>query len=188
MATLKPLDTELATVGFRSVSYADSFTPTGSTPTNNVNNSKSPITPKSGNRSIYSRAPASAYPRTPTGEPPIKMLGRRTTTRNFDVDQTEALAYDDGEDALSKMGKYLHKVHSASVLTRYSLYILPVAILLAIPMIVTASPPYDDKRADGIRLLGLFIWIEIIWLALWVGYLKFCCPTSWLTKISRAAN
>lgn len=92
-------------------------------------------------------------------------MGRRTTTRNLDVDQTEALAYDGDDNTPSKIGQYLHRVHSASVIARYALYILPVSMLLAVPMIVTANAPY---RADGIRLLGLFIWIEIIWLTFWV--------------------
>ncbi|USW56101.1 Putative EF-hand domain-containing protein [Septoria linicola] len=166
MTTLKPLDTGLASVGFRPVSYsAEAITPT---PISHVHHLKSPTGPTS----AFPKTPVvSAYPKTPIGESPIRMLGRRTTTRNFDVDQTEALAYDGEDDVPSRFGKYLRRVHSASIITRYALYILPVAILLAIPLIILSCPPYDMARADGIRLLGLFIWIEIIWLALWISKL-----------------
>ncbi|KAI5363769.1 putative EF-hand domain, mechanosensitive ion channel MscS, EF-hand domain pair [Septoria linicola] len=166
MTTLKPLDTGLASVGFRPVSYsAEAITPT---PVSHVHHLRSPTGPTS----AFPKTPVvSAYPKTPIGESPIRMLGRRTTTRNFDVDQTEALAYDGEDDVASRFGKYLRRVHSTSIITRYALYILPVAILLAIPLIMLSCPPYDMARADGIRLLGLFIWIEIIWLALWISKL-----------------
>lgn len=108
---------------------------------------------------------ASAFAKSAGQEAPLRLMGRRTTTRNLDVDQTEALAYDGDDNTPSKIGQYLHRVHSASVIARYALYILPVSMLLAVPMIVTANAPY---RADGIRLLGLFIWVEIIWLTFWV--------------------
>lgn len=80
------------------------------------------------------------------------VYGRRKTTgsfRNNIAGQTEALVYEE-EDALTKIGNLIWKIHSASVLTRYALYILPVAILLAIPLIVTATVK-ADTRIDGIR-------------------------------------
>lgn len=105
----------------------------------------------------------------PSPERPV--LGRRKTTNSFNRvavgGRTNTLGYEGDEDALTKIGNFLWKIHSTSVLTRYALYILPVAALLAIPLVLTATV-YSDARADGIRLLGLFIWIEIIWLSLWV--------------------
>ncbi|KXT04279.1 hypothetical protein AC578_7948 [Pseudocercospora eumusae] len=44
-------------------------------------------------------------------------------------------AYEGEEDTITKIGNALWKIHSASILTRYSLYILPVAALLAIPLV-----------------------------------------------------
>lgn len=96
------------------------------------------------------------------------VLGRRKTTGSLNgIDGPGALADDSDEDALTKIGNFLSKIHSASIITRYALYILPVSALLAIPLIIFATVKADE-RADGIRLLGLFIWIEVIWLALWV--------------------
>ncbi|KAF7195002.1 Mechanosensitive ion channel protein Msy1 [Pseudocercospora fuligena] len=123
------------------------------------------------------KKPAVTVTAVETGRP---MLGRRKTTGSLDVtdivDKAEVLAYDGEEDALTKIGNFFFKIHSASVITRYALYILPVAALLAIPLVLTMTT-YSDARADGIKLAGLFIWIEIIWLALWVCKLfAQACP------------
>lgn len=123
------------------------------------------------------KKPAVTVTAVETGRP---MLGRRKTTGSLDVtdivDKAEVLAYDGEEDALTKIGNFFYKIHSASVITRYALYILPVAALLAIPLVLTMTT-YSDARADGIKLAGLFIWIEIIWLALWVCKLfAQACP------------
>ncbi|KAK4508811.1 hypothetical protein PRZ48_002550 [Zasmidium cellare] len=99
------------------------------------------------------------------------VLGRRKTSERHGAtgnsSSTEKLAYSGDEDALTKIGNFLYKIHSASILTRYALYILPVAALLAVPVALTATV-YGDRNAGNIRLLGLFIWIEIIWFALWM--------------------
>lgn len=42
--------------------------------------------------------------------------------------------------------------------------------MLAIPLVLFATT-YSSARADGIRLLGLFIWIEILWVSFWVAKL-----------------
>lgn len=114
------------------------------------------------------KKPAVTVTTVETGRP---MLGRRKTTSSLNVtdivDKAEVLAYDGEEDALTKVGNFIFKIHSASVITRYALYILPVAALLAIPLALTATR-YQSVRADKIQLTGLFIWLEIIWLALWV--------------------
>lgn len=99
---------------------------------------------------------------------PRPTLGRRKTTREGDLPLGDAqtLRYSGEEDALTKIGNFLWKVHTASVMTRYALYILPVSGLLAIPLALFDTI-YKHERAGGIRLLGLFIWLEIIWLSLW---------------------
>jgi small-conductance mechanosensitive channel len=103
----------------------------------------------------------------PPSERPV--LGRRKTSGNVTAaaNTDQKFSYDGEEDALTKVGNILWKIHNASILTRYILYILPVAVLLAIPLILTATI-YRKKRAQGIHLLALFIWIEVIWVGLWV--------------------
>ena len=96
------------------------------------------------------------------------VLGRRRTT-NEKAGKVERNQTDHGieEDALTKVGNFLWKVHTASVFARYGLYIIPVAALLAIPLVLTATV-YHNAKAGNIRLLGLFIWIEILWVSLWI--------------------
>lgn len=43
--------------------------------------------------------------------------------------------YGGEEDTLTKIRNALYKIHRTSILTRYSLYILPVASLLTIPLV-----------------------------------------------------
>lgn len=92
--------------------------------------------------------------------------------------------------ALNFMGRLYTKIVGFSVITRYLVYIAPVALILAIPLIV--MPFIDDsntnytigdhhpKKPDGTRdpdaevekgplLYTLFIWIEASWLSLWAG-------------------
>ncbi|KAM0724012.1 hypothetical protein Q7P37_001003 [Cladosporium fusiforme] len=96
------------------------------------------------------------------------VLGRRKTTHsNLDSTATDAQAYEEDEDALTKVGNFLWKIHSANILTRYALYILPVGALLAVPLVLTDTI-YKDATADGVRLLGIFVWIEILWVSLWL--------------------
>ncbi|XXG97902.1 hypothetical protein Hte_004218 [Hypoxylon texense] len=89
--------------------------------------------------------------------------------------------------SLNAMGRLYDRVIHASVVTRYLVYIVPVALLLAVPLIVipatgnkervlvghgprtnaeTENPPV---YSPGPRLFDLFLWIELTWLSLWVG-------------------
>lgn len=100
-------------------------------------------------------------------DPPIRPLqGRRRTTTSFGS-PTDTLANANEEDVLTKIGNLLYEIHRFSIITRYALYVLPVAGLLAIPLAL-CDTVYRDARAGNIRLLGLFIWLEIIWLSLWI--------------------
>jgi hypothetical protein len=95
-------------------------------------------------------------------------LGRRKTTNSVLGLADHKVAYDTEEDALTKVGNFIYKIHTANVITRYALYILPVAALLAIPLIITTATKYRTANAQGVHLKGLFVYIEVLWLALWV--------------------
>lgn len=101
--------------------------------------------------------------------PQRPILGRRKTTSEkvAQGEPVEKAGYEGEQDGLTKVGDFLWKIHNASILTRYALYIIPVAALLSIPLVLTATV-YTNAAAQGIRLLGLFIWIEMIWVLLWV--------------------
>lgn len=108
-------------------------------------------------------------------EPPIRPLyGRRRTTNSFGSAAEPHAAYTGEEDPLTKIGNFLYRIHRFSIITRYALYVLPVAGILAVPLAL-CDTIYKHSRAGNIRLLGLFIWIEILWLSLWVC--KLCAKT-----------
>ncbi|KAL7624763.1 hypothetical protein AAE478_006335 [Parahypoxylon ruwenzoriense] len=107
--------------------------------------------------------------------------GRRRAKKNDTANENDNLA--SGETSLNAMGRLYNKIIHASVVTRYLVYIVPVAVLLAVPLIVlsatgsrgnipvgyaqtSANPP---KYSDGPPLFDLFLWIELAWLSLWVG-------------------
>ncbi|KAG7125310.1 Mechanosensitive ion channel protein Msy2 like [Verticillium longisporum] len=86
------------------------------------------------------------------------------------------------EVSLNAMGRLYKKIIGASVVTRYLVYIIPIGILLAIPLVVLpitghrndlpvgrSSRDGDGNRTPGPALFRLFLWIEIAWLTLWAG-------------------
>lgn len=90
----------------------------------------------------------------------------------------------DSEYSLNFMGRLYTKIVNFSVITRYLLYVVPIATLLAAPIVVLAivdpqreipglAVPRDDAHPDGFihgpQLLKLFIWFEAAWLSLWAG-------------------
>jgi len=80
------------------------------------------------------------------------------------------------EESLTVMGRLYNKIIGFSVVTRYLVYVVPVALLLAIPLVIL--PFTGDMNKDRVSLGGqdnatslfnLFLWVEISWLSLWVG-------------------
>lgn len=51
-----------------------------------------------------------------------------------------AAGYDGEEDTITAMGRIYKKILNFSIVTRYLLYVLPVGIILAVPIIVGAKP------------------------------------------------
>ena len=98
----------------------------------------------------------------PSTSIPRPNLGRRGTTYGPDP------AIHD--DELTKLGQIYDKVIGISPVVRWSVYILPMAALLAIPIILFDTV-YKHKKADGVRLLGVFIWLEVAWVSLWIAKL-----------------
>ena len=78
---------------------------------------------------------------------------------------------EDGEgDTLTHMGRVYDKILHFSVVTRYLLYVLPLAILIAIPIIIGATVS-EKANFGGVRIVWIFTWVEIVWLSLWVSKL-----------------
>ena len=77
---------------------------------------------------------------------------------------------DGEEDSVNGMGKIYNKILNFSIVTRYFLYVLPLAIIFALPIIIgaTAAP---NAKLGGVRIVWIFSWLEIVWLSLWVSKL-----------------
>ena len=77
----------------------------------------------------------------------------------------------DNEDGtLTVMGKLYTAVFNFSIITRYFLYVLPLALAIAVP-IVTGATIAKGATIGGVRIVWFFTWIEILWLSLWVSKL-----------------
>ncbi|KAF8250789.1 hypothetical protein K440DRAFT_107756 [Wilcoxina mikolae CBS 423.85] len=74
------------------------------------------------------------------------------------------------EGALTTMGKFYDKVLHFSIITRYAVYILPLSLCFLVPILVSiyAAP---HATIGGVRMLWLFVWLEIVWCSLWVSKL-----------------
>jgi Ca2+-binding EF-hand superfamily protein len=93
---------------------------------------------------------------------------------------------DDGEaDTLTRIGRFYQSLSKANLAARWAVYVLPVGALLGIPVALFATR-FKDVRADGVRLLGLFVWIQVTWGSLWVSRLIASCLPQiyiWLTGV-----
>ena len=85
--------------------------------------------------------------------------GRRRIQK-LDSKASGADTGDDGENTLNRMGKIYNKILNFSIVTRYFIYVLPLALAIAVPIVVGATVAMG-ARIGGVRILWLFIWIEI---------------------------
>ncbi|TKA23332.1 hypothetical protein B0A50_07540 [Salinomyces thailandicus] len=79
---------------------------------------------------------------------------------------TGDIGYDGEEESVNAVGKFYKKVLDSSVIMRYLLYVLPLAILIAIPIIIGATAAQGAK-IGGVRIVWFFSWVEIVWASLW---------------------
>jgi small-conductance mechanosensitive channel len=106
-------------------------------------------------------------PDSPKQRPIIQLQGRRRTTSSLDQLEAPNARVEATDNTLTRIGNLIKKVHGFSIITRYALYVLPIATLLVIPLALFDTI-YKDARAGNIRLLGLFIWLEAVWIGLWI--------------------
>ncbi|KIW19540.1 hypothetical protein PV08_00112 [Exophiala spinifera] len=91
--------------------------------------------------------------------------GRR---RRYKDQGLENKTREDG--TLNAVGRFYKKIYNASVITRYFIYVAPLALAIAIPIIVgaTAAP---NARIGGVKIVWFFSWIEVLWVSLWISKL-----------------
>ncbi len=107
-------------------------------------------------------------------QPPMDEKGglnkRPVAGRRHTVNKTGKKGRDGEEDTLTHMGLIYNKILAFSIVTRYFLYVLPLATLIAIPIIIGATAA-QDATMGGVRIVWIFSWLECVWLSLWVSKL-----------------
>jgi small-conductance mechanosensitive channel len=91
--------------------------------------------------------------------------GRRKKMEERERDNTDT---EDG--TLTSMGKLYNAVFNFSVITRYFLYVLPLALVIAVPIVIGATFA-KEAAIGGVRIVWFFTWVEVLWLSLWVSKL-----------------
>lgn len=66
------------------------------------------------------------------------------------------------------LAKFFKKIHGSSILVRYFVYITPLMLLLLIPVLFGLFL-FDQKTVGGVKLFWFGIWLEIVWLTLWLA-------------------
>lgn len=74
------------------------------------------------------------------------------------------------DDALTHMGRIYYMILNFSIVTRFLLYIIPVAVILAVPIIIGATVA-QGSTIGGVRIVWFFSWLLIVWVALWTSKL-----------------
>ena len=100
-------------------------------------------------------------------------LGRRRKLEQRGLPQKDE---DDG--TITSMGRIYNKILNFSVVTRYFLYVLPLALAIAVPIIIGATAARKTTVA-GVQITWFFTWIEIVWLGIWIAKL-FAQALPWI--------
>jgi len=80
----------------------------------------------------------------------------------------------DGEEiSVNGLGRFYDKVVGFSIVTRYFVYVAPVALLIAAPIIIysTGGRSKDYFSTLRVKVYLFWLWIEIVWLSIWVSKL-----------------
>lgn len=107
------------------------------------------------------------------GQPVGGIAGRRRIRGDLPHGPTAESA----EASLNAMGRFYNRIVGFSVVYRYVVYVVPLAALLAVPLVVLPLTGDGDKDRVSLgaarqhSLFQLFLWIEVSWLSLWAGKL-----------------
>ena len=97
------------------------------------------------------------------------VAGRRKVAR-----KTGHTGRDGEDDSVTTMGIIYNKLLNFSIITRYLLYILPVGVILAIPIVIGAVAA-KSASIGGVRIVWFFAWLLTIWVSLWASKLVAKC-------------
>ena len=100
--------------------------------------------------------------------------GRRQKPKDQSLGRKNTGDSQDEGASLNFMGKLYYKIIGFSIVSRYLVYIVPVAIVLAAPLIILPLTGHEDNPVvgnDGPSLFRFFIWIEVTWCTVWLAKL-----------------
>lgn len=101
---------------------------------------------------------ANGLTKTTTAERRRTMGGRRIKRTNSKGQGK--IGYDGEEDTLNRLGRFYDTVLNFSIVTRYLVYVTPLALCIAVPIIVGATAA-KSAAIGGVRIVWFFAWIEI---------------------------
>jgi len=112
--------------------------------------------------------PSTDFPDQLDEKHPHRHFGRGPGGRRRRADDVEQRKKKKEEGTLNAVGRFYNKVYNFSVITRYFTYVAPVALCIAIPIIIgaTAAP---RATIGGVRIVWFFAWVEVVWVSLWVS-------------------
>lgn len=121
-----------------------------------------------GNSTSYDSSSQNGYEKT-EGEVHHRHAGRRRKMGDDKLGRSNTGGSDDV--SVNALGRLYAKIVGFSVVTRYMVYVVPIGILLAVPIVILKV--IDNKTTvggpKGPLLFYLFLWIEISWCSLWVA-------------------
>lgn len=133
-----------------------------------------PLTQVQTNKSGGARKPDRSYSDPQTSQSTMQnekgYFNRRAAGRRKGAQDRRHNEGDAEEDTLTQMGQIYNKILNFSIVTRYFLYVLPLAVLIAVPIIVGATAAQGAK-ITRVRIVWIFTWVEIVWLSLWISKL-----------------
>ena len=76
----------------------------------------------------------------------------------------------------TNFAKFFKKVHNSSFLVRYFVYITPLTLLFLIPLLFGLLL-FKNTTVGGVTLFWFGIWLEIVWLTLWLARVSLLITT-----------
>lgn len=93
---------------------------------------------------------------------------------DFDIDtqpiHEKARLYQPPVHPTTSLAKVLKRIHNSSFLVRWIIYITPVTLILSIPLFLGLLI-LKNTQVGGLRFFWIGVWLEVIWLTLWLARL-----------------
>lgn len=124
--------------------------------------------PQNGSSKWASSSSTQAGFATPMEEKNGLAPGRRRKRIDSDMHEVRGKAAEAPDDgSINIIGRIYQAIYNFSIVTRYMIYVIPVGVLIAIPIVVGATASKNAK-IGGVHITWFFAWVEVVWVSLWV--------------------